>query len=164
MSDQFKYTLSEADIPTTYYNIAADLPKPVPPPLHPGTHQPIGPDDLAPLFPMALILQEVSTERYIEIPEPVRDVFRLWRPSPLVRAHRLEKVKVPSAKEWDQVGKQVRKNAEEQTLKVLGRLNIATKKDVDSVVKEVKKLRKDVNNLLKPAQPKKAAGKKKAEA
>jgi tryptophan synthase beta chain len=69
----------------------ADLPTPPAPPLHPGTLQPVGPDDLAPLFPMELILQEVSTEREIEIPEPVREVFRLWRPSPLIRAHRLEK-------------------------------------------------------------------------
>ncbi|MFN4103343.1 MAG: TrpB-like pyridoxal phosphate-dependent enzyme [Tepidimonas sp.] len=74
-----------------WYNIAADLPKAPPPVLHPGTLQPVGPDDLAPLFPMELILQEVSTEREIEIPEPVRDIYRLWRPSPLFRAHRLEK-------------------------------------------------------------------------
>ena len=66
------------------------LPKPLPPVLHPGTKQPIGPADLEPLFPMALILQEVSTEREIEIPEPVRDIYRMWRPSPLVRARRLE--------------------------------------------------------------------------
>jgi len=78
-------------MPTHWYNIAADLPVPLAPPLHPGTMQPVGPDDLAPLFPMALIMQEVSAEREIEIPEPVREVFRLWRPSPLVRAHRLEK-------------------------------------------------------------------------
>ena len=64
---------------------------PPPPLLHPGTGKPIGPDDLAPLFPMALIAQEVSTEREIEIPEPVREVYKLWRPSPLFRARRLEK-------------------------------------------------------------------------
>ncbi|MDE2613975.1 MAG: TrpB-like pyridoxal phosphate-dependent enzyme [Burkholderiales bacterium] len=86
-----KYLLDESRMPRHWYNIAADLPVPLPPPLHPGTLQPIGPDDLAPLFPMALIMQEVSTEREIEIPEPVREVFRLWRPSPLFRAHRLEK-------------------------------------------------------------------------
>ncbi len=74
-----------------WYNIAADLPVPPLPPLHPGTGQPIGPDDLAPLFPMALIGQEVSAEREIEIPEPVRDAYRLYRPSPLYRAHRLER-------------------------------------------------------------------------
>ena len=73
-----------------WYNIAADLPEPPPPALHPGTGQPIGPDDLAPLFPMALIMQEVSTERAIEIPEEVRDVYRQWRPTPLFRARRLE--------------------------------------------------------------------------
>ena len=86
-----KILLHEKDMPKAWYNIAADLPFPLSPPLHPGTGQPIGPDDLAPLFPMALIGQEVSTERYIEIPEPVRDVYRLWRPTPLYRAHRWEK-------------------------------------------------------------------------
>jgi len=86
-----KYTLSEDDIPESWYNIASDLPSPPPPPLHPGTHQPIGPDDLAPLFPMALIGQEVSQDRDIEIPEPVRDVYRIYRPTPLFRARGLEK-------------------------------------------------------------------------
>ena len=87
-----KYLLSEEQIPKSWYNLVADLPVPLSPPLHPGTLNPIGPDDLAPLFPMSLIAQEVSTEREIEIPEPVRDVYRQWRPSPLFRAHRLEKV------------------------------------------------------------------------
>jgi len=91
MGDQTKYLLDESRIPKRWYNIQADLPKPLAPVLHPGTLQPIGPDDLAPLFPMELILQEVSTEREIDIPEPVRDIYRLWRPSPLFRAHRLEK-------------------------------------------------------------------------
>lgn len=86
-----KYTLPESEIPEAYYNIAADLPAPLPAVLHPGTGQPITPDDLAPLFPMALIMQEVSTEREIEIPEPVRDVYRMYRPSPLFRARGLEK-------------------------------------------------------------------------
>jgi tryptophan synthase beta chain len=92
MSDQIKFNLAEADIPTAYYNIAADLPIPLPPVLHPGTGQPIGPADLAPLFPMELIKQEVSSERYIEIPEPVRDIYKLYRPTPLIRARRLEKL------------------------------------------------------------------------
>ncbi|MGA1236702.1 MAG: TrpB-like pyridoxal phosphate-dependent enzyme [Limisphaerales bacterium] len=91
MSDSVKYLLDETRIPKSWYNIAADLPEPLPPVLHPGTKQPIGPEDLAPLFPMALIQQEVSTEREIEIPEPVRDIYRQWRPSPLFRARRLEK-------------------------------------------------------------------------
>jgi len=91
MSSPTKFMLDESKMPRHWYNIAADLPKPAPPVLHPGTKQPVGPDDLAPLFPMALIAQEVSTEREVEIPEPIREVFRLWRPSPLVRAHRLEK-------------------------------------------------------------------------
>ncbi len=91
MSDNVKYLLGENDMPKFWYNIAADLPKPPPAVLHPGTLQPIGPDDLAPLFPMALIMQEVSTEREIEIPQPVRDIYRQWRPSPLYRARRLEK-------------------------------------------------------------------------
>ena len=91
MSTTTKFLLDESRMPRHWYNIMADLPVPAAPPLHPGTLQPVGPDDLAPLFPMELILQEVSTEREIEIPEPVREVFKLWRPSPLVRAHRLEK-------------------------------------------------------------------------
>jgi tryptophan synthase beta chain len=78
-------------VPTHWYNLAADLPEPCPPPLHPGTREPLGPDDLAPLFPMALIGQEISTERWIEIPQAVREVYALWRPSPLIRAHRLER-------------------------------------------------------------------------
>jgi tryptophan synthase beta chain len=90
MSDTVKYLLSEADIPTHWYNVMADLPVPMAPPLHPGTGQPIGPDDLAPLFPMALIMQEVSAEREIEIPDQVRDIYRQWRPTPLFRARRLE--------------------------------------------------------------------------
>lgn len=90
MSESVKYLLPEDRIATSWYNIAADLPEPLAPVLHPGTGQPIGPDDLAPLFPMALIGQEVSTEREIEIPKPVRDVYRMWRPSPLYRARRLE--------------------------------------------------------------------------
>ncbi|OFZ91788.1 MAG: TrpB-like pyridoxal-phosphate dependent enzyme [Betaproteobacteria bacterium RBG_16_64_18] len=98
MSDPIKYVLDETRIPKNWYNLAADLPKPLPPVLHPGTGQPIGPGDLAPLFPMALIMQEVSTERDIEIPEPVRDVYRQWRPSPLYRARRLEKALQTPAK------------------------------------------------------------------
>jgi tryptophan synthase beta chain len=89
--DTVQYTLPQDRIPCAWYNIAADLPAPLAPPLHPGTLQPIGPDDLAPLFPMALIAQEVSTEREIEIPGPVRQVYAQWRPSPLFRARRLEK-------------------------------------------------------------------------
>jgi tryptophan synthase beta chain len=89
---QTKFVLDESRIPRAWYNIAADLPEPPPPVLHPGTRQPIGPADLAPLFPMELIKQVVSTEREIEIPEEVRDAYRLYRPSPLYRAHRLERV------------------------------------------------------------------------
>src|SRR3954469_11124826 len=88
---QHKFQLDESEMPTRWYNVLHDLPTPPPPVLHPGTGQPVGPDDLAPLFPMDLILQEVSTEQYIDIPEEVLDVYRLWRPSPLYRAHRLEK-------------------------------------------------------------------------
>ncbi len=98
MSDTVKYILDESRIPKVWYNIAADLPKPLSPVLHPGTGQPIGPDDLAPLFPMALIMQEVSAEREIEIPEPVREIYRQWRPSPLFRARRLEKALQTPAK------------------------------------------------------------------
>ena len=91
MTDRTKYLLDESEMPTAWYNIVPDLPAPPPPPLHPGTGQPVGPDDLAPLFPQALIMQEVSGERYIDIPGEVLDVYKLWRPSPLFRARRLEK-------------------------------------------------------------------------
>jgi tryptophan synthase beta chain len=85
-----KFTLPESAIPERWYNIQADMPNRPQPVLHPGTGQPIGPDDLAPLFPMELILQEVSEDAEITIPEPLRDVYRLWRPTPLYRARRLE--------------------------------------------------------------------------
>jgi tryptophan synthase beta chain len=91
MSDPVKYLLDEQHLPKAWYNINADLPKPLPPVLHPGTKQPITPDDLAVIFPRVVIEQEMSTERTIEIPEPVREVYRQWRPSPLFRARRLEK-------------------------------------------------------------------------
>jgi tryptophan synthase beta chain len=83
--------LDQKDMPTHWYNIQADLPEPLPPVLHPATGKPVGPDDLAPLFPMALIMQEVSTERWIEIPEEVQEIYRTWRPTVLHRARRLEK-------------------------------------------------------------------------
>src|SRR4029078_13006215 len=88
---QHKILLTEDQIPTQWYNIIPDLPSPPPPPLHPGTMQPVGPDDLAPLFPVALIMQEVTSDSYVDIPGGVLDVYKLWRPSPLFRAHRLEK-------------------------------------------------------------------------
>jgi tryptophan synthase beta chain len=91
MSQKTKFLLSEKSLPKAWYNIQADLPQPLPPVVHPGTGEPIGPEDLAPLFPMALIGQEVSQERWIEIPDAVRDIYRLWRPTPLYRARRLEK-------------------------------------------------------------------------
>src|SRR4030043_170581 len=89
--ERTKYLLNEKDMPTRWYNIQADLPKPLPPYLHPGTKQPLGPADLAPLFAMELIKQEMSQERYIDIPEEVQEIYRLWRPTNLFRAHRLEK-------------------------------------------------------------------------
>ncbi len=89
--DTIQYNLPQSKIPKAWYNLVPDLPKPPAPVLHPGTLQPIGPDDLAPLFPMSLILQEVSQEHEIEIPEEVRQVYAQWRPSPLFRARRLEK-------------------------------------------------------------------------
>jgi tryptophan synthase beta chain len=88
---QTKILLAESEMPTAWYNVIPDLPAPPPPPLHPATMQPVGPDDLAPLFPMALIGQEVSGDRHIDIPGEVLDIYRLWRPSPLYRAHRLER-------------------------------------------------------------------------
>src|SRR5918992_2970226 len=90
MLEQTRFLLPEEAIPTSWYNLAADLPSPPPPVLHPGTGQPVGPDDLAPLFPMAIIGQEVSAEREIEIPDPVRQAYALYRPTPLYRALRLE--------------------------------------------------------------------------
>ena len=98
MTETVKYLLDESRIPKNWYNLAADLPTPAPPVLHPGTLQPVGPDDLAPLFPIDLIMQEVSIEREVPIPEPVREVYRQWRPSPLFRARRLEKVLQTPAK------------------------------------------------------------------
>jgi tryptophan synthase beta chain len=86
-----KTLLEEREMPTSYYNIAADLPRPLDPPLHPGTRKPIGPDDLSAIFPMELIKQEVSKERFIEIPQEVQDIYRMYRPTPLVRAYNLER-------------------------------------------------------------------------
>jgi tryptophan synthase beta chain len=91
MSERTRFQLDEKDIPERWYNIVADMPNRPLPPIHPATHQPIGPDALTPLFPMGLIQQEVSTERWVEIPDEVREIYRLWRPTPLVRARRLER-------------------------------------------------------------------------
>lgn len=87
-----KIFLNETEMPRHWYNIVADMPNKPLPPLHPGTKQPVGPEDLAPIFPMELIKQEVSTEQYIEIPEQVQDIYRIWRPTPLMRAYGLEKL------------------------------------------------------------------------
>ena len=86
MSDQKKFYLSENDMPKQWYNVQADMPSPLEPALHPGTKDPAGPDDFAPLFPMELIMQEFSQDRWIDIPEPVRDMYKTWRPTPLIRA------------------------------------------------------------------------------
>jgi tryptophan synthase beta chain len=91
VSTKTRFTLTQADIPTHWYNVLADVPKPLPPPLHPGTKQPITPDMMTAIFPENLVMQEMSLERWIEIPEPVRDIYALWRPTPLLRAVRLEK-------------------------------------------------------------------------
>src|SRR5512144_460359 len=91
MSDQTRFLLNENDLPKNWYNINADNPVPPAPVLNPMTKEPVTPDFLSVLFPMDLILQEISTERYIEIPEEVRDIYRLYRPTPLLRALRLEK-------------------------------------------------------------------------
>ncbi len=103
---EVKTILSEKEMPTRWYNIQADLPKPMPPVLHPGTGQPIGPQDLAPLFPMELIKQEVSQERWIDIPEELQEIYKIWRPTPLVRARRWEKALDTPAKiyyKWEGV-------------------------------------------------------------
>ena len=91
MDEPTKYLLPESEIPTHWVNLQADLGPPPHPPLHPGTKEPLGPEDLAPLFPMGLIEQEVSAEPEIEIPDEVREIYKLWRPTPLYRAHRLER-------------------------------------------------------------------------
>lgn len=90
MTERRKFVLDESEIPTSWYNVLPDLPEPLPPVLHPATGKPVTPDDLSPIFPMALIEQEMSQERWIEIPEEVREVYKLWRPTPLFRAKRLE--------------------------------------------------------------------------
>ena len=91
MNPQTKILLDESELPDRWYNVVADLPAPPPPVLHPARRDPVGPDDLTPLFPMALIAQEVSTDRFVDIPAEVRDAYRLWRPTPMYRAHRLER-------------------------------------------------------------------------
>ncbi len=91
MTTPTRFTLSQADIPTHWYNILADLPQPLPPPLHPGTKQPIKLEEMTAIFPENLVMQEMSPERWVEIPGPVREIYALWRPSPLLRAVRLEK-------------------------------------------------------------------------
>jgi len=91
MKQQINFSLPEKEIPTHWYNLLADFPEPLPPPLHPGTKQPIPPEALLAIFPENLVKQEMSSERWVEIPEPVREIYTLWRPSPLIRAVRLEK-------------------------------------------------------------------------
>ena len=88
---EVKILLTENEMPKKWYNVMADMPNPLKPPLHPGTGRPIGPEDLSAIFPMELIKQEATQERWIEIPDEVQDIYRLWRPSPLYRARRLEK-------------------------------------------------------------------------
>ncbi|HSM58546.1 MAG TPA: TrpB-like pyridoxal phosphate-dependent enzyme [Candidatus Sulfomarinibacteraceae bacterium] len=92
MAEQYKYILDESRVPEAWYNINADIPVPPSPVLHPGTREPVTPEFLSALFPMSLIQQEVSSERWIEIPEPVREAYKLWRPTPLFRARRLEQM------------------------------------------------------------------------
>jgi tryptophan synthase beta chain len=91
MKSHIHFSLSEKEIPTHWYNLLADFPEPLPPPLHPGTRQPVSPDALLAIFPENLVQQEMSPERWVEIPGPVREIYTLWRPSPLIRAVRLEK-------------------------------------------------------------------------
>ena len=86
-----RFTLPQADIPTHWYNVLSDVPEPLPPPLHPGTKQPVSPDMMMALFPENLVAQEMTSERWVEIPAEVRQIYALWRPTPLLRAVRLEK-------------------------------------------------------------------------
>src|SRR5262249_23168944 len=104
MDHQVKYLLDESEMPRQWYNVIPDLPAPPPPPLHPGTGEPVGPEALAPLFPMALIAQEVSPDRFIDIPEAVTDVYPLWRPTPLLRPPRLEEGPGTAGRDLLQVG------------------------------------------------------------
>lgn len=92
MSKLRKIILPESEIPRQWYNIQADMPTPLLPPLHPATKQPVGPADLAPLFPMDLIMQEVSKERWVDIPDEVLDIYKKWRPTPMFRAYDFEKM------------------------------------------------------------------------
>lgn len=91
MSTAYRFDLTQKDIPTQWYNILPDFPTPLAPPLHPGTKEPVTPDLMGAIFPMNLIMQEMSPENRIDIPEEVRDIYTLWRPTPLLRAIRLEK-------------------------------------------------------------------------
>src|SRR5438445_11731693 len=93
-----RWLLSPDRVPEAWFNVIPHLPEPLQPPLHPGTKEPVGPDDLAPLFPMALIAQEMATEPWIDVPGEVLDILRLWRPTPLVRAERLERALGTSAR------------------------------------------------------------------
>jgi tryptophan synthase beta chain len=90
---QTRFDLTQADIPKAWYNLLTDFPEPLPPPLHPGTKQPIPPEALLAIFPENLVRQEMSPERWIEVPEPVRDIYAMWRPTPLLRAVRFEKAR-----------------------------------------------------------------------
>ena len=106
MSERTKFILDESQIPAQWYNVIPDLPAPPPPPLHPGTGQPVGPDDLAPLFPMELIRQEVTGDPYVDVPGAVLDVYKLWRPTPLFRARRLwERSEQMTAVTFDGLGR-----------------------------------------------------------
>ena len=89
--NQIRFSLPQSEMPTHWYNVLADAPKPLPPPLHPGTKQPVTPDLMTAIFPENLVQQEMTTDRWVEIPEPVREIYALWRPTPLLRAVRLEK-------------------------------------------------------------------------
>ena len=91
MTQPIRFSLPQQEIPTHWYNLLADYPEPLPPPLHPGTKQPVTLEDMLPIFPENLVQQEMSPERWIEIPEPVREIYSLWRPTPLLRAVRLER-------------------------------------------------------------------------
>ena len=88
---QTRFDLTQADIPKAWYNLLTDFPEPLPPPLHPGTKQPVPPEALLAIFPENLVRQEMSSEPWVEIPEPVRDIYAMWRPTPLLRAVRFEK-------------------------------------------------------------------------
>ncbi len=121
MSQKIRFALSQEDMPKQWYNLLADFPEPLPPPLHPGTKEPVTPDMLAAIFPENLVQQEMCPDRYVDIPEPVQDVYTLWRPTPLLRAVRLEQaLQTPAHIYYKYRGRQSRRQPQAQHRRAAG--------------------------------------------